>query len=74
MRYWEIIKAGQREADADKPDDHTEHQRWKRYWAKQQRINRALAAHAEQSSRGLPSSASALLSVPADHQPTGLPF
>jgi len=120
MRYWEIIKAEQREAehdaqkraaarqkldkardtrsqtaqtyqdrvrdaaeqehkarqalaevDAEQPDNDTETERWKRYWAKQQRINRALAADAEKRSRGLPTTASARLSGPADQQPTG---
>lgn len=59
------------EADTDQPDYDTESERWKRYWAKQQRINRALAADAERRSRGLDGNASACQSVPVGDRQTG---
>ena len=74
MRYWEIVEAGQRDADTEETDDDNEHERWKRYWAKQQRVNRALAADAEKRSRGLPTSASICRSEPPDVQPSGWAF
>jgi len=52
------------EVEAEQPDYEAERERWKRYWAYQQRINRALAAGDEKRSRGLSGNVSACQSVP----------
>ncbi len=46
MRYCEVIKASQ-------PGHATESEWWRRYWAKQQRINRVLAADGEKHGKGI---------------------
>ena len=64
-------KAQRELAETDKPDPDTERRLWQSYWAKQLRINRALAAHAEKRSRGLSGNVSACQSVPVGDQQTG---
>lgn len=59
------------DAGTEQPDDDTETERWKRYWAYQQRMNKALAADAEQRSRGLDGNVSAMQSAPIGNQQTG---
>ncbi len=59
------------EVEADRPDDDTDTERWKRYWSNQQRINRALAADAEKQSRRLSGNVSACQSVPVGDRQTG---
>lgn len=53
-------KARLAEVEAEQPDDETKAERWKRYWAYQQRVNKALAADAEQRSKGLDGNVSAI--------------
>jgi Na+-translocating ferredoxin:NAD+ oxidoreductase RnfC subunit len=65
-------KAQQELAETDKPDPDTERRLWQSYWAKQQRIAKALAADAEKRSRGASTSVSALISAPASDRSTGL--
>ena len=66
-----MAKQALAEVENDQPDHDTETERWKRYWAKQQRLNRALTADAEKQSRGLSGHVSACQNVPVGDRQTG---
>ncbi len=66
-----LAEAEHEHGEAEQPNYDEERARWQRYWAYQKRINRALAADAENRSKGLNGNVSACQSAPVGDRQTG---